>query len=165
MKKCFNTLSEGERSHFLEEHFDYEVDMFFFALKKIMDPNKQKSSEITANINMALEDFLLHARNLLEFFYHACPKTDKRACAEHFFKNQKDWLKICPAKTDDIKKLENRVNGEVTHLGYNRFDGVSTEKLWNNVQLLHDFMNIVKIFINNAEEKYISQTLKTKYNP
>lgn len=159
-KKCFNSLKSEDIINFLDEHFSYEVDMIFFSLKKCIELGK--TTENIPNKNMAIENFLLHARNLLEFFYQPHNKNEKCSYAGHFFNNEDDWGKICPNKTETIKQLEKRVHNEVTHLGYDRISGTPPEKSWDNQQLLKDFMAIIKIFIENTNDKYISEELRKK---
>ena len=54
----------------LEEHLPYEFDMFFYAWDKLckLAEIKEKKLEEEKQKNMSLEVFLLHARNLIEFF-------------------------------------------------------------------------------------------------
>jgi hypothetical protein len=114
MEITFNSLSVGARKDFLDEHLHYELDMFFFSLRTIIDfKNRGDFDEKIFHINMALEDFLLHSRNLLEFFYHPNNTTSKYAYAGHFFTgNNWDVFNQRRQKILDYWKE----NNEVVHL-------------------------------------------------
>lgn len=162
--KIFNNLTDREKYIFINEHFHYEVDMFFFALRKNTEFIKAANfEEKQFHSNMAIEDFLLHARNLLEFFYYNNDKKKQHASAGDFFTDKDHWIKIIPRKTKSIIQLEKRVNSEVTHLSYDRVGASLEDKKWNNVTLLHDFMALVKIFLINIDGKYLSKNLKEEY--
>jgi hypothetical protein len=163
MKKNFSVMSVDERKEYLKEHFMYEVRMLFFALQQnLILTNKILAGEVNLRMlnNMALEDFLLHAKILLEFFYDFKKSKASYICAWHFFNNLDEYKRILPDKTAAIKKVENRVNNEISHLGANRFNGTPTEKSWNTVPVLHDFMKLVKIFINKLPNEYYSNELR-----
>ncbi len=107
-------------------------------------------------INIALESFLVHARNLLQFFYDKVSKKGSRSCAHHFINN---WEKICPSKTEDVKKLYGKVSDEVHHLSYKR-EAKENKVPWNDVELLHNFMEIVKLFNSHLDPKYKTKEFK-----
>lgn len=175
----FHTMTNGERIDYLKEHFMYEVHMLFFSLIQsilIIEKLKSKETMVLNKINkteneldelnelnkwknITIECLLMHARNLLEFFYDEKKMTSDRIQAWHFYENIESWKRICPQKTIDINNLSRRVNTEVTHLGSKRTT-IINEKQWNLTQINHDFMDIVKCFIENIPSKYKSDELK-----
>ena len=85
-RKKFNILSEEEKKLFIEKHFIYEIDMLIFSsneclkyipmlqtleekMQKGYKPTQKDEDDIKRN-NMSLENFLMHGRNLFEFFYY-----------------------------------------------------------------------------------------------
>ncbi len=74
------TRYEKTGDSYLAEHFSYEISMLRFADSKIDElipdrdrfgrkGNESKQRECNAEINMALETFVMHWRALIEFFY------------------------------------------------------------------------------------------------
>lgn len=153
-------MTISERKEYLNEHFMYEVKMLFFALRFIERLNKlKKTDENIMCSNLALEGFLLHARNLLEFFYKNFKKNSDRVSAWHFFDNEACYNQLLPIKTPAIEIVEKRVNNEITHLGVKRFSS-TIDKQWDTVTILHDFMSLVKIFLDNLPGEYYSDELR-----
>lgn len=164
MDKNFLSISDEERKEYLKRYFMYEVRMLFFALRKNIElkqyPLQYKEDPVNYQ-NIFLEDFLLHAKVLLEFFYDLeKKKTSQYIEAWHFYESLEDYKKILPQKTSSIKLVEKRINPELSHLGINRMFVVPDQKGWNVVKILHDFMDLVKIFIDNLPEKYYSEELR-----
>lgn len=65
--KPHRLLTEEEKKEVLREHFYHEATMLDFSVERVVEykkHNKGKSFE-----NMAANTCLLHARNLLEFFF------------------------------------------------------------------------------------------------
>ena len=106
-------VSEEEKARFLNEHFAFEVreliySVWFFITSKHHEVGVQLEVEQFL-LNTSLDHFLLHARNLLEFYYWT-GKPSKYANAKEYIP---DWrTKISPA----IRKLDKWVYPEVTHL-------------------------------------------------
>jgi len=159
----FQSMTEAERKKYLEDPFLYEVKMLFFALRKIEhlkicgDYNNKTN---IPNNNMVLECFLLHAKLLLEFFYdNGKPKTGSYVRGWHFYGNDKSvWEKFCPEKTEEIKDFEKRINSELSHFGASRITPF-LHKGWSEVKILHDFMDVVAVFVKNLPEEYQSDEL------
>ena len=80
--------------------------------------------------------FLLHGRNLLEFYY----KTNKK----HLYARASGYVPVWrpPTKTKSILKLHNRVNDEITHLGWKRIEVKDGEKGWPFVDIARDMCEI-----------------------
>ncbi|MFH0829423.1 MAG: hypothetical protein V1907_04615 [Candidatus Kerfeldbacteria bacterium] len=70
---------------FLGEHFWYEIDMLFYSVK-MLDQSKQNNDQ--SGINMALDNFVAHGRNLLEFFYYPKSNSNNYARATHLLTQQ-----------------------------------------------------------------------------
>jgi len=136
---------------FLNEHFVYEANALYFAMVKLHDQDKIENKN-QDEINMALESFLFHGRNLIEFFYY---KNDAENYSRAFHFIEKDeWLKIRPKKTKQISEVQDRSNKEIVHLTYDRIAGSPPEKNWNCSNTFGDFLEIIKIFLNQLPKKY-----------
>jgi hypothetical protein len=144
-------LTDAELKKFLEEHFSYEVEMLYFSVTKLIEFKQINDS---GGINMALETFLLHARNLREFFYYDTKKFPTDARASDFFEEGNLWREIRPDETDSILKIKERVGKELAHLTYKRIYGTPPEKNWSCGETFKDLLKTVKIFLNNLPDKY-----------
>lgn len=154
-KKSIN-LTDEEKRQFLEEHFSYEVIMLSFSANKLIEFNCIKDTYCT---NMALETFLFHARNLMEFFYYD-KKYPTDARAYDFLKDKAEWEKIKPKETDSIEKIKDRSGKEIAHLTYKRIYGTPPEKKWDCSEIRKDILKIVNIFLDHLPEKYMGDRLR-----
>lgn len=147
-------LNDEEKKRYLREHFYYEVKMLHFAVCKfaltdILD---------IWNRNMALETFLLHARNLKEFFYYKPCKKYLRAY--DFVENEIKWDRDKPKKTHWIIEVESRADKELAHLTNERIYGTPPEKKWKCGIIQRDFLKLAKCFLDHLPEKYIDERLR-----
>ena len=109
--------------------------------------------------NIIVETYLLHGRNLLEFFYYDDQQQDK-ATANEFLEKGKDWKKLRPPLTESLKILQRRVNRETTHLTYKRIVGKPESKFWNFHVLYMDLMMVFCIFAENVAEEYADEKFR-----
>jgi len=167
----------------LEEHFIYEVEMLCFSFKRIIEFKKfdeepaQYSPYSTLvntpwvaqhtplasdpnNINMALETFLLHARNLREFFYNDNKRYDTDARAWDFLEEKNLWQKLRPAEMESMIEIRERAGKELAHLSYKRIYGTPPEKSWNTGETLSDLLKVVGIFLEHLSPKYFGDRLR-----
>lgn len=152
-------MNDKNLKDFLNEHFVYEINMLHYSSMRLAYHLKEKDQN---GINMSLEDFLLHGRNLLEFFYYK--QTDNYVRASHFINND-EWRKNKPSKTKNIIELEKRSSKELVHLTFDRISGMPPEKLWNYYECLKDLLILTKIFLNLLPKKfYGSEIINLKDN-
>jgi len=81
------------------EHLHYEVDMFLWSAGLLSNPSTRLGGPTPADVrrfNFALiEGFVLHLRNLIDFFYPVTlRKTD--VAAEDFFTDSAEWERVRP---------------------------------------------------------------------
>ncbi len=125
MNKCKNqeiaekivALAPDEKEIFLEKHFGYEIEMLHHAFKKCPNGKAKDNNE-----NMAIECFLLHARNLQDFFLGQKNKLDD-ALAIHFMEEseQTNWnsrVKQKYSEKDELKELNYKIGKHLVHLTY-----------------------------------------------
>ncbi len=172
-----------DKKNYLEEHFIYEVEMLCFSFtriikfKKIDEEPAQYSPFSTLvntpwvaqhtplasdpnNINMALETFLLHARNLREFFYNDNKRYDTDARAWDFLEEKNLWQKLRPAEMESMIEIRERAGKELAHLSYKRIYGTPPEKSWNTGETLGDLLKVVGIFLEHLSPKYFGDRLQ-----
>jgi hypothetical protein len=183
MKERFssNPQNDEDKRIYVEEHFCYEVEMLLYAFMQLgggtsmrMETNNlilattlvttlsvveyNKKQSIDQNFsNMAQETFLLHARNLREFFYRDDKQRLDDARAFEFFIDKDSWRKLRPNETDSIKEVKNRADKELAHLTYKRISGTPPEKLWDYRKIFFDFIEVIEVFLKQLPEKYFGQ--------
>ncbi len=147
------TLNYKQNKEWLE-HFYYEVSMMKLSL---YIARKNFSDKIIQNnkMNIVLEIFLLHARNLLEFFYDKNDCKKDIAHVNHFLKSGIKWKKIQTKSNSWYKSLNKKINIYLSHMNYNRKIDIK-EKEWNLLELKKDFNNIIKVFLKNIDDKYLT---------
>jgi len=97
-----------------------------------------------------LESFLMHSRNLYEFFYVG--GNGDKARASHFVK---EWIKTPP---DEIKKWIIRINQYLSHLSYNRV--IEKYKPWDITFIYGHFKSLITEFLSGVPNSYLSPELK-----
>ncbi|MBU4266496.1 MAG: hypothetical protein KKE96_04640 [Candidatus Altiarchaeota archaeon] len=165
-KKSSIIRSDGKKRELLNEHFFYEFMMMrgilicYNSLKNIA-LTYSKNLVFPLGNNICVEETLLHARNLLEFFYYDDISQDK-ASASEFMKKGVGWDRIRPDKTKlaGINIVQKRVDCELAHLTYRRIAGTPPEKSFNFMQIYKDFKEVVDIFLANIDPKYSDKNIE-----
>jgi hypothetical protein len=168
--------SEKDKREYFEEHFLYEVRMLLYSFEQLVtcqnvsDVSNRTLTQVSTPWvdqfwgqsrngnagNMALETFLLHARNLREFFYTE-PKFPDDARAFHFFPDKNSWEKLRPNETASIEDVKKRANKEMAHLTYKRISGTPPNKNWNYGKILTDLLAVIKVFLDGVPKKYLGK--------
>jgi hypothetical protein len=151
-------VSEPEKRLYLEEHFAYEVRQVIYGMWFSLDARRHKVG-VNSNLeqfleNLGLDHFLLHARNLLEFFYYGSDSLGVYARAVSFVPGWKP-----PAETAWIRMLEKRVQPEVSHLGWDRLRVAPGDKGWNQAEITKDLLSCVEVFLEQLDQKFKSDKI------
>jgi hypothetical protein len=156
------SLDEQKKQAYLDEHFLYEARELNYCVMFIVSLQFHVGKQVTDRGrwveeffgNTGLDHFLLHARNLLEFYY----KDDK----PHMYARARFYIPAWkpPKKTDLIRELEKRVHGEVTHLGWERLGVPPNGKSWAFVDLAIDLLNVTESFLKALDRSYHSEPIK-----
>jgi len=155
-----NIQDEERKARFINEHFSYEVlellQSSLFILS-VQARKKELSERGTYQffLNMALEHTLLHARNLLEFFYYRGDKKKYAQAPAYIL----DWTP--PSKTVNVKELETRVNDEITHLGWKRLDVELEDKSWKPLGVIGELLDLTDQFLLGLDQKLYGNGLRT----
>lgn len=156
------------KQELLKEHFCYEVRMLEFSAK-------QYSDKKTLSDNMALECFLLHARNLYEFYF-SFNKFPDGAKASHFVKNEQVWkqklidiinngytnpkISIDSGEQEIKNAIElPKMHKRLSHLSYDR---AGNKKDWKIRAILDILLKIEDKFVENLQGKYTAIYDKSK---
>ncbi len=139
----------------LEEHLPYEFDMFFYAWDKLckLAEIKEKKLEEEKQKNMSLEVFLLHARNLIEFF---CDNPN-----EDYYR-LRDILPVHLIKKYNIDKEFSKVrwsiNNHLSHISKKR-SKVKRHFTDNN----NNFSALLIFKVINDRKWFFQEDIKTIY--
>jgi sensor histidine kinase YesM len=152
---------EGKK-YFLNEHFLYEV-LGIIGARQLMAfantsyfLNPLDSNKYLTYKNISLDNMFLHSRNLLEFFFYSPDKEEKTARASDFIPTWK--IEMSP----EIKLFNERVHGEIIHLGWARLDKGPATKGWDLNKLASEFIYISLDFMDKirTDVKYYGEGLK-----
>lgn len=152
--KLPQSLTDGEKKEILREHFYYEVQMLDFSVDKVVEYNLRGKTDKCLK-NMAVDTCLLHARNLWDFFFFRPSKNYVRA--SHFLDS---WGKPQIAGNSWIKKVEKRVNDEITHLTVGRISSSFSNMQWNCCAIRKEFFDVIITFLGQLPQKYMDEKLR-----
>ena len=124
-------------------HVVYEMKMFSFTAGALMDGSVPPENW---RYNAMLESWVLHLRNLLEFFYHR-GKDPKIVRVDDFFGRTPNP----ELEPEILKGLLGRANVEISHLSYGR----SVSRDWD-VKGVSDVMETnIRLFIETVPERHM----------
>ncbi len=105
----------------------YEFDMLEWAYKKL----SSDALNTTNKRNAYGECFLIHARNLIDFFVPPCRRRDDDVFASHFFDEPEKWEEHESDLCQYARKERDDINKTLAHLTYRRI----SEKNWNEERI------------------------------
>jgi len=132
---------------FSQEHLYYEFAMLFGVVEIL-----QRDVEDVYLYNALLESFVVHAANILDFFYRPPVKPDD-ARAEHFMDHPQAWRRLLPPYEKHFKKFDMKRNKRVVHLSYRRLDVRPEDRRWGIVKISKEIRKILKLFVKNANPR------------
>ncbi len=134
-------LSNKELLDYSGEHLLYELQIFRWLVENI--PGKEKGFELSA----LLESFVVHLRNLIDFFYGKREHPDD-VIATDFFDSPGAW--IPGAKPSSLETAGERANKEVNHITSKRKAGMDPDKPWKLNELFGAIHNVAERFAATA---------------
>ncbi|MET0182791.1 MAG: hypothetical protein ABW199_07895 [Caulobacterales bacterium] len=121
-------------------HFGYEVQML-----------EQTHAVITLGIlgegamrNACLESWVLHLRNLIDFFYADAPQADDLAALDYVA----DWQAIRPVKPAAFEIAKRRANKEIAHLSAQRMAVAPEDKPLDVATLTQEIRAVAEVFLS-----------------
>lgn len=155
-----DTDDNAANRDFLKEHLVYEVDMLMFSFSRLAEFLKTRhEGEDPGSKNMMLEDFVLHARNLRDFFYG--PKKKKNAVAGDFIEDIRQWVRPREREKRGIKKVYEHASKELAHLTHERKCKASEKTEWPCNIILREMLEVVVGFIDCVRKEYMSHELRS----
>jgi hypothetical protein len=151
--------NEEGKIRYINEHFAYEVEellnsLYFYLSVQARAKQLSEKNVLPVFVNASLEHTLLHARNLLEFYYYPKKKYVKANAWAYI----SSWQP--PAKTRNVKELQARVNDEVTHLGWKRLEVRPEDKSWSPLGVISELLDVTAIFLAQLDRKFYGDGLK-----
>ena len=153
-----HSLSELKEASF---HLNYEINMLFISRVELSNAKNNVLGAIKNAylLNAILESFLIHTRNLIDFFYIDSPlRRGDDVVAEHFIENWKIQRPLVTALLNDTKS---RANKHLAHLTYERRS--FEPPTWAFEEIERDLNNVLSNFFEYAsEEKLCNEIVTTK---
>jgi hypothetical protein len=109
-----------EKDNIISEQLPYEINMLRYAYQRLQSPLHEQ-----AEINVFIECFCVHARNLLDFFWYKQPKKKNYAVARQFTSGSYNPFGGVNPKANG---LCGKLNDQIVHVTYGRTN-VTEEKL------------------------------------
>jgi hypothetical protein len=124
------------------EHVKYEIHMLM-ATASFLSKYAGAADQVTQNAY--IESFVLHLRNLIDFFY---PPQDAKdlMLAEHYVSSVANWNDTRPAMTERLLDAKRRANKLAAHLSYKR---IVTDKRWGWAAILAELQRLISCFLSN----------------
>jgi len=153
-------IPSEEKKRLLIDHFCYEANEIIKTWKKLIKRSSNKKY-INENRSIKISDesraaFLLHIRNLYEFFNKDRRNPDSALVIDYFPNWQKD-------KNKEINKQIIHVHKFLSHLTYSRVDP-NIENSINDRKLFEYIIKLIERFVNDIEkEKRYKEFITKKF--
>jgi hypothetical protein len=139
-------LSDADLAAYSGEHLRYEFHYFWFAAK---EASKFDKPEPMASV--FIESFVIHLRNLIDFF---CIQAGKEQPDDVIASD------FCPGWNEPLsstlKDARERANKELSHLTLQRKPGLDPSKQWDLDGLYKEVISIARRFVSQASTAKLS---------
>jgi hypothetical protein len=132
----------------------YEVEMFFKVGERV-SPNAWATPESRA----VLESFIVHLRNLVDFFYPSLNLKETDVIAADYFDDRCAWQRLRPASSDvhDLLTARARAHKQLVHLTTDRETG---DPSWDIKRLLFKMFELVTEFVSEASDQLLDPSVE-----
>lgn len=148
--------SDQDLQRFSDEHLLYEIQMLNETTRFLAGPGR---SAQWVNRMAAIESFVIHVRNLMDFLYSDKPKRDW-AIAEDFLSDPSTWQSQRPPKSNLMEVSHRRAHKEVAHLTYLRIAGTPKEKEWPFLFIAGEVNRVFLRFLDFADPSRVGVNLR-----
>ena len=97
--------------------------------------------------NAMLESFLIHVRNLIDFFYIDTPSIDDDVLAVDYFSSPKDWITKRGKFPQYLKDAKIKANKLLSHITLSRIKKYKGDKGWQVLKIKGKIDNILECFM------------------
>ena len=128
--------------------------MMILSFQSKLNINYDKTSFLN---NLLIENFLLHSRGLMEFYFFDIKKfKDDDVLASDLIAN---WKKLRPYEYKDVEYIKKRIDKELAHLTWSRKDPNDITRNWDLNEIFNILSHTTKIFINNLSKNLINKKI------
>jgi hypothetical protein len=149
-----------------EEHVCYEFEMFLWVVQVMTSGDRPvvvKASDPSRFKNAIIEVFVVHLRNLIDFFYSNNPQSTDIVASD--FCHEGTWRR---EMSKSLELARTRANKELAHMTSARIRGASSEKAWDFAGLYGELKSAVDSFLDIASPSRfpfkLAATLRANYN-
>jgi len=142
-----------------EEHVAYEFDMFLWSARlcasgaQLQAPSPSDTIRLS---NVLLEGFVIHLRNVIDFFFLEKPKATDVVAAD--FCASGVWQ---PEISGTLDAARVRANKEIAHLSTARIAGAPVSKGWDFAALAAELHPVMRLFVAKALPARLSPKVAT----
>jgi hypothetical protein len=147
------TLSDHQLLDYSGEHLLYELRMFWRLTGIVPRMDGLMLSAL-------LESYLIHLRNLIDFFYRPKDHEDDVIAAD-FFDDPSAWSATISTSLDAAQK---RANKELSHLTTKRKSATDPSKRWEVVALFKEIEAVALRFAKAASHKKLHKDVRELLN-
>lgn len=167
-KREIDCWTNEEKKEWLKDHFFYEFDMLNFSVDCLVacyQEDPKKSDILRLRKNIALDSFVIHARNLVEFLYWPPRHDQKGDCVRASdFASTHSWNQLEEQDRPDwVNEIWNRGSQYVLHLCSSRAKPVD-RKGWDWHKRQKDLAEVILNFLNDMQSNYKSKELEKVEN-
>jgi hypothetical protein len=140
-------ISDAELTAYSGDHLLYEIQMFLFTAKEL-----SRQAGPSPMTSVLIESFVIHLRNLIEFFYTPTgSERDDDVIAADF----------CPGWNEStsatLKEAKMRANKELSHLTLGRKKACDPTKPWDIRGLFNEVRSVALRFACEASPTRLSR--------
>lgn len=157
--------SDKELSDFAKKHLWHEIWMLHALTGRLFEVLEHDARAGRRDLewldletrNAQLESFVIHARNLLDFFYQGSRKKQD-ALARDYVSGQWSPLPMTPA----LKQVNPRAGSGLAHLSYDRLLVSEEAKAWDYWAIWIDLAKVIRSFVARAPTNRLPASLGAK---
>ncbi len=116
----------------------------------------QSKGEAALNRNAVLESYVLHLRNLINFFFCKPNKPDDVVGRDFVA----DWG---PTISLTLEKARTRANKEMNHITSQRKEDTDPEKSWEFGALVKEIWSLATKFADRAPKQALHENVRTRF--
>lgn len=124
------------------EHVTYEIRMLVATMSFLSKPDGETDWVASSAY---LESFVLHLRNLIDFFYTPRRSRDL-ILAEHYVSDVAQWTADRGPITPLLSREKRRANKLIAHLSFGR---LITDKTWDWGVIRAELQRVINCFLNH----------------
>jgi hypothetical protein len=144
---------------YLDEHFFYEISLLQYTRDEL-----RLIKSIDNKSNVLIESFVLHSRNLIDFFITVnSKKQDDDVIASDFNTQTNNWINNLNTYKSYLQRIKTRANKELAHLTSKRKSGATKDKAWDFEKIYLILYEIIVTYTNELEDTVIRSSLQTKF--